>query len=240
VTLASSKFAGGDFTDEANRPKAASRWFNLFEIQRSNMACDIEGRLRCDVLDLCGSKAPMFQIFRDTGMLAPPHRYFGVDHTVANIEENRALYADEPNCMWYPRSLAGILRNKRRTLQNVGVLNFDTCGLARGQQWEDDLHAIRSFVEHQRHQIGGFVLIINAGVWRGTTTEEFMGSIEKVYGRPVDPAWVYWYHGESTDENGKVHKHSKRANVVLHYRGANQNGLTLEDTFRKVQEKLGT
>lgn len=240
MTLPSTKFSRGDFFDENNRPKAASRWFNFFEIQRSNMACDVEGHLRCDVLGLCGSKAPMYQILRDTGMLRPPHRYFGVDHTVANIEENRVLFADEPNCSWYAKSLALVLRNKRRTLENVGVANYDTCGIARGKQWEEDFQALRSFVEHQRHQLGGFVLIVNAGIWRGATEKNFLDSLEAVYGHEIDPEWIYWYRGQSLDEDGNVHQHSRRANVVLHYRGATQNGLTLADTFQKVEEKLGT
>jgi hypothetical protein len=237
----SKEFHLGDFS-APNLPKEATRLFNLYEVQRS-FATARTGELQGNWLELCGRGAPTLELLLRTRALPTGRSFIGVDRNKENIRFNRENFSEEARSVWAEGDFRRILNTGVSNatpivgLGEVVVVNYDTCGLAKGSEWQADMRALRMFMDARLDNGAPMVVIVNAGLVRGPGLEDFCRDVSTFLDLDVSPETVVIYHGETVLEDG-VQKHGRRANVVLHC--SRTRGGTARSVLERVKNEMGS
>jgi hypothetical protein len=135
-------------------------------LSTSNQLFDLRAkRLRpgVDVLDLAGTRAPMYALLSGRKWLTSDAMLVGVDQRLDVIRECRALYGDK-NARWVGGELFDLLQSDDVRVSRVRALNFDGLDGWDGKKLEGHLATLAMFVEQQRRRHGShFLLGINVG-----------------------------------------------------------------------------
>lgn len=166
-----------DFSTDVE--KQQSRVLNLAEVMRCRALYSRRtGKLLRDWAELAGPGAPTLSYLRNKGALGPA-RFWGLEN---DEDVYRGLCerfgAESRDHKFVARALELWLRGGRGP-RDVGVVNWDTFHLGDGGVFERNLDVVWKFALEQCHRIGNFVLIINVGLDRGRTLEDFRRALAK-------------------------------------------------------------
>lgn len=163
--------------------------------------------LRVDWLELAGEGAPTLQAILDTGALVEPRRFLGVDRdpgVVARCRQTFAAVGDQAS--WYEGELVSLLTSGGPSLDNVGVVVFDSTNAISGNTILRELELLVAFAKQQQKRLGACLLVVNAAANPGHARTGRDGAVgdrvrykaaleERCGGRVSDP---YEYQSRKT------------------------------------------
>lgn len=158
--------------------KALSRLYNIEQVSRCSHLVDRAGKLLVDWAEMPGSRAPTYQLLLDRGMLGPG-RFMGPEMRDEVFQALCEEFGEKsPDHEFFNIVAETWVRGKRA--MNVGAFNWDTEHLANGVEFRDNLEAMVTFGKRQEQRLGNFALIVNAGIDRGATLEDFRSALAEV------------------------------------------------------------
>lgn len=160
--MTSPDFTTAALSDEGFEAKDQTRLHALNIVQHSSFLWSRDQRtLRCDWMELAGTRAPTLQLLLDLNALQPPSRFVGVDTDPSVIDGCKAHYGPEAPAIWHHGPLIPALR-RLGPFDQVGVLVYDAFRAVQGERTiQREVRALARFAMRQQGLLGEFLLIIN-------------------------------------------------------------------------------
>lgn len=182
----------GNYTEEAclhpeEKIKTRNLIFNFAE--RSATLLDSDGRLSVPIIELCGKKAPLYDMIKKSNKIGVGGFYIGVDIHRDIVEECKSIFSDSTSLWINSRMGEVLLLEKILQVKGCQILILDShYGVHRKNYHKGDIIDCIAFAKKQKERLGEFLLVINicnSRYSKDSDIERYCNFLSKEVGRAI-------------------------------------------------------